>query len=64
MQFKSKVTKVEIRNTMDANSYMTVALQDEGGGDFLVINTEAEAIAFDYEEWDELVRSVDILRNQ
>ena len=65
VKYTSKITRVEIcREDQYCPLYTTVSIDDEGGGAFIVINAETGEVRLDFEEFDEVIKAVKILREQ
>jgi hypothetical protein len=65
VKYSMKITSVEIcREDAVAPLYTTVSVQDEGGGPFIVINAEEGEVRLDFEEFDEVIKAVNLLREQ
>jgi hypothetical protein len=64
-KYSSRIQQIEI-SRVDAfgGQYTTVKVDDEGGGPFLIIEAEAGEVRLDFEEFDEVVKAVQILREQ
>jgi hypothetical protein len=64
-KYSSRIQQIEI-SRIDAfgGQYTTVKTDDEGGGPFLIIEAEAGEVRLDFEEFDEVVKAVQILREQ
>ena len=64
-KYSSKIASVEITREDDFVALTTkVSIDDEGGGEFLVITSDADSIRLDFEEFDEVVKAVKLLREQ
>ena len=64
-KYSSKITSVEVTREDDFVALTTtVSIDDEGGGEFLVITSDADSIQLDFEEFDEVVKAVKLLREQ
>jgi hypothetical protein len=64
-KYMSRVKQIEIcRKDEYAALYTNVTTDDEGGGPFLIIEAEAGEVRLDFEEFDEVVKAVKILRDQ
>ena len=64
-KYTSRVQQIEIcRGDQYGAQYTTVRTDDEGGGPFLIIEAEAGEVRLDFEEFDEVVKAVKILREQ
>jgi hypothetical protein len=65
MKYTSRVKQIEICRGDDYGAlYTNVKIDDEGGGPFLIIEAEAGEVRLDFEEFDEVVKAVKILRDQ
>ena len=64
-KYSSKITSVEVTREDDFVALTTkVSIEDEGGGEFLVITADGDSIRLDFEEFDEVVTAVKLLREQ
>jgi hypothetical protein len=64
-KYTSRIQQIEIcRGDQYGAQYTTVKTDDEGGGPFLIIEAEAGEVRLDFEEFDEVVKAVKILREQ
>ena len=64
-KYSTKITQVTVeRDDSVAVVGTIVALEDEGGGPFLVINAEGGEIRLDLDEFDEIIKAVQLLKNQ
>lgn len=64
-KYTHRVQQIEVcREDEFISIYTTVKVEDEGGGPFLVIQAEAGEVRLDFEEFDEVVKAVKILREQ
>ena len=65
VKYTSKITRVEIvREDEFCPLYTTVSIDDEGGGAFIVINAETGEVRLDFEEFNEVIKAVNLLREQ
>jgi hypothetical protein len=64
-KYTHRIQQIEIcRSDEYSAQYTTVKVDDEGGGPFLIIEAEAGEVRLDFEEFDEVVKAVKILREQ
>ena len=64
-KYTSRIQQIEVRRGDQFGAqYTIVRVDDEGGGAFLVIEAEAGEVRLDFEEFDEVVKAVKILREQ
>ncbi len=65
VKYSSKITRVEISREDEFSAlFTTVSIEDEGGGAFIVINAENGEVRLDFEEFEEVIKAVKILRDQ
>ena len=63
--YVARVQQIEItRSDEFTTQFTTVKVDDEGGGPFLAIAGDVGEITLDFEEFDEVVKAVQILREQ
>ncbi len=65
VKYTSKITSVEICREDELVALTTeVKIEDEGGGAFIVITSDADSVRLDFEEFDEVIKAVALLKNQ
>jgi hypothetical protein len=65
VKYTSKITSVEICREDEFVALVTeVKIEDEGGGAFIVITSDADSVRLDFEEFDEVIKAVALLKNQ
>jgi hypothetical protein len=64
-KYTSRIQQIEICRADEFSAlYTNVKVDDEGGGPFLIIEADANAVRLDFEEFDEVVKAVQVLRAQ
>ena len=63
VKYTSKITQITIQRGDDFET-TTVSIDDEGGGAFIVLNTNDGEIRLDFDEFDEVIKAVSLLKNQ
>jgi hypothetical protein len=65
--YKSTITVVCVHR-VDADNrtlHTEVRLEDEGGGEFITLtDTDGNQVRLDFEEFDEVIKAVNMLKNQ
>lgn len=65
VRYTSKISSVEICREDGLVALTTeVKIEDEGGGPFIVITSDADSVRLDFEEFDEVIKAVNLLKNQ
>jgi hypothetical protein len=65
VKYSMKITSVEIAREDELVAlYTTVSVEDEGGGPFITIRADSGEVRLDFDEFDEVIKAVNLLREQ